>query len=143
WDCTFRTLAEIQANDERVHVIRLRRNFGQTAALNAGFDFARGDTIIALDGDLQYDPAEIPVLLNKLREGYDIVSGWREERQDTFTRRVPSRVANWLMRKLSGLPLHDFGSTFKAYRRDALQNLPLYGELHRFIPALAGLRGVT
>jgi len=135
-------LGEIQEADSCVRVVTLRRNFGQTPALKAGFDAARGEVIIAMDGDLQHDPAEIPSFIEKLDEGFDIVSGWRSERKDTWlTRRLPSRIANWAMAKLSGVPLHDFGTTFKAYRREIIQNLPLYGELHRFIPALAAWSG--
>jgi glycosyltransferase involved in cell wall biosynthesis len=141
-DQSFKVLAQIQENDGRVHVVRLRRNFGQTAALKAGFDFARGEIILTMDGDLQDDPEDIPVLLAKMREGYDIVSGWRRDRKEPWlTRRVPSRTANWIMAKISGVPLHDFGATFKAYRREIVQDLPLYGELHRFIPALASWQG--
>ena len=137
-DDTPRILRQISASDSRVKVITLRRNFGQTPALKAGFDAARGDIIISMDGDLQHDPEEIPAFVAKLEEGYDIVSGWRAQRRDTWlTRRLPSRIANWMMAKLSGVSLHDFGTTFKAYRRETIQNLPLYGELHRFIPALA------
>src|SRR6266571_3105987 len=136
-DQTLKMLSEICEEDARVIVIRLRKNFGQTPALKAGFDAARGEVIIAMDGDLQHDPAEIPSFVEKLDEGFDIVSGWRSERKDTWlTRRLPSRIANWAMAKLSGVPLHDFGTTFKAYRRETIQNLQLYGELHRFIPAL-------
>jgi glycosyltransferase involved in cell wall biosynthesis len=135
-------LGDIHEADSRVRVVTLRRNFGQTPALKAGFDAARGEVIIAMDGDLQHDPAEIPSFIEKLDEGFDIVSGWRSERKDTWlTRRLPSRIANWAMAKLSGVPLHDFGTTFKAYRREIIQNLPLYGELHRFIPALAAWSG--
>jgi glycosyltransferase involved in cell wall biosynthesis len=135
-------LEEIHAADSRVCVETLRRNFGQTPALKAGFDAARGDIIIAMDGDLQHDPAEIPFFIEKMDEGFDIVSGWRSERKDTWlSRRLPSRLANWAMAKLSGVPLHDFGTTFKAYRREIIQDLPLYGELHRFIPALAAASG--
>jgi len=135
-------LGDIQEADSCVRVVTLRRNFGQTPALKAGFDAARGEVIIAMDGDLQHDPAEIPSFIEKLDEGFDIVSGWRSERKDTWlTRRLPSRIANWAMAKLSGVPLHDFGTTFKAYRREIIQNLPLYGELHRFIPALAAWSG--
>src|SRR6266704_1890599 len=141
-DQTLKMLSEICEEDARVIVIRLRKNFGQTPALKAGFDAARGEVIIAMDGDLQHDPAEIPSFVEKLDEGFDIVSGWRAERKDTWlTRRLPSRIANWAMAKLSGVPLHDFGTTFKAYRREIIQNLPLYGELHRFIPALAAWSG--
>jgi glycosyltransferase involved in cell wall biosynthesis len=135
-------LEDIQEADSCVRVVTLRRNFGQTPALKAGFDTAKGEVIIAMDGDLQHDPAEIPSFIEKLDEGFDIVSGWRYERKDTWlTRRLPSRMANWAMAKLSGVPLHDFGTTFKAYRREIIQNLPLYGELHRFIPALAAWSG--
>src|ERR1700722_10448474 len=113
-------------------------SFEQTSALAAGFDHARGDFILAMDGDLQHDPEEIPNFLAKLEEGYDVVSGWRKERIDNFVmRRFPSRCANWLMAKLSGVDIHDFGTTFKAYRREVIHNIPLYGEMHRFIPALA------
>ena len=141
-DQSFKVLAQIQENDGRVHVIRLRRNFGQTAALKAGFDFARGDVILTMDGDLQDDPEDVPLFLAKIREGYDIVSGWRRDRKEPWlTRRLPSMAANWLMAKISRVPLHDFGATFKAYRREVVQDLPLYGELHRFIPALASWQG--
>src|SRR6266852_2669409 len=141
-DNTFRVLQEIFEHDRRVHVVRLRRNFGQTAALKAGLDFAHGDVIVTMDGDLQHDPGEIPQFLEKIAEGYDIASGWRVERSDHWlTRRLPSRIANWAMAKLSGVPLHDFGTTFKAYRREIIQNITLYGELHRFIPALATWTG--
>ena len=141
-DNTFPLLREIAAVDSRVTVVRLRRNFGQTSALAAGFDHARGEYIIAMDGDLQHDPADIPIFLEKISEGYDIVSGWRQRRIDNlWLRRIPSRCANWLMAKLSGVDIHDFGTTFKAYRRDILEHVPLYGELHRFIPALASWQG--
>ncbi len=141
-DGTSRILNEIYESDSRVRIAILRRNFGQTAALKAGFDAARGDIIISMDGDLQHDPEEIPSFIAKIEEGYDIVSGWRAQRRDTWlTRRLPSRIANWAMAKLSGVPLHDFGTTFKAYRREIIQNIPLYGELHRFIPALATWTG--
>jgi glycosyltransferase involved in cell wall biosynthesis len=141
-DQSFKVLAQIQENDGRVHVIRLRRNFGQTAALKAGFDFARGEVILTMDGDLQDDPEDIPLFLAKLREGYDIVSGWRRDRKEPWiTRRIPSMIANWIMARVSRVPLHDFGATFKAYRREVVQDLPLYGELHRFIPALANWQG--
>ena len=137
-------LREIAAVDSRVTVVKLRRNFGQTAGLAAGFDHARGEYIIAMDGDLQHDPADIPLFLEKIAEGYDIVSGWRKNRVDNFwLRRIPSRCANWLMAKLSGVDIHDFGTTFKAYRRDILNQVPLYGELHRFIPALASWHGAS
>jgi glycosyltransferase involved in cell wall biosynthesis len=141
-DQTYQALAEVYRNDIHVQIIQLRRNFGQTAALKAGFDFARGEVIISLDGDLQHDPEEIPLFLAKMEEGYDIVSGWRSERKDHWlTRRLPSRIANWVIAKLSRVELHDFGTTFKAYRREVIQEIQLYGELHRFIPALASWSG--
>jgi len=143
-DGTFQMLREIAAIDSRVTVVKLRRNFGQTAGLAAGFDHARGEYIIAMDGDLQHDPADIPLFIEKIAEGYDIVSGWRKNRVDNFwLRRFPSRCANWLMAKLSGVDIHDFGTTFKAYRREILGQVPLYGELHRFIPALASWHGAS
>ena len=141
-DGTYALLREICANDSRVVAVRLRRNFGQTTALQAGFDNAEGRVIISLDGDLQHDPAEIPQFIAKINEGYDLVSGWRAKRVDTWlTRRLPSRIANWVMAKLSGVDIHDFGTTFKAYRREVLQHMRLYGEHHRFIPALASSSG--
>ena len=141
-DNTFKVLSDIYEHDRRVNLVRLRRNFGQTAGLKAGFDFARGDIIISMDGDLQHDPEEIPRFIAKIEEGYDLVSGWRHERRDHWLmRQVPSRAANWMMAKLSGIELHDFGTTFKAYRREIIQEIPLYGELHRFIPALASSIG--
>lgn len=141
-DRTCGLLREICANDSRVTAVRLRRNFGQTTALQAGFDNAEGEVIISLDGDLQHDPAEIPQFISKINEGYDLVSGWRVKRKDTWlTRRLPSRIANWMMAKLSGVDIHDFGTTFKAYRREILQHMRLYGDHHRFIPALASSFG--
>ena len=143
-DRTYKLLEEIAAVDSRVLVVKLRRNFGQTSALAAGFDHASGDFILAMDGDLQHDPNDIPNFIEKLEEGYDVVSGWRKERIDNFLmRRVPSRCANWLMAKLSGVNIHDFGTTFKAYRREVIQSIPLYGEMHRFIPALASWYGAS
>src|SRR6202051_634582 len=143
-DRTFNLLREIAAVDSRVTVVKLRRNFGQTSALAAGFDHSRGEYIIAMDGDLQHDPADLPLFLEKIAEGYDIVSGWRKRRIDNlWLRRIPSRCANWLMAQLSGVSIHDFGTTFKAYRREVIQNVPLYGEMHRFIPALASWYGAS
>src|SRR6266480_83640 len=137
-DRSFELLANLVETDERLKVIRLRRNFGQTAALSAGFHEAEGDVIIAMDGDLQHAPEDIPALLRKIDEGYDIASGWRKERLDNaLTRRIPSKIANWLMSKASGVELRDFGTTFKAYRAAVLKDVNLYGELHRFIQALA------
>jgi glycosyltransferase involved in cell wall biosynthesis len=144
-DATLERLKEIVAEDPRVVVIRLKRNYGQTVALAAGFDYAEGDVIISMDGDLQHDPADIPVLLAAFEEtGADIVSGWRKKRVDNFLlRRAPSRIANWLMSKLSGVKIHDFGTTFKVYRKDTIKQIRLYGEMHRFIPALASWNGAT
>src|SRR5271156_4472166 len=143
-DRTYKLLEEIAAVDSRVPVVKLRRNFGQTSALAAGFDHSQGDYILAMDGDLQHDPSEIPEFVAKLEEGYDVVSGWRKERIDNFVlRRFPSRCANWLMAKLSEVDIHDFGTTFKAYRREIIHNIPLYGEMHRFIPALAAWYGAS
>src|ERR1700758_3126201 len=143
-DRTYKRLEETAAVDSRVLVVKLRRNFGQTSALAAGFDHASGEYVIAMDGDLQHDPNDIPNFIEKIGEGYDIVSGWRKERIDNFVlRRIPSRCANWLMAKLSGVDIHDFGTTFKAYRREVIQNIPLYGEMHRFIPALASWYGAS
>ena len=143
-DRTYRLLEEIAAVDSRVLVVKLRRNFGQTSALAAGFDHAQGEFILAMDGDLQHDPEEVPKFLAKLEEGYDVVSGWRVARVDNMVmRRIPSRAANWLMARLSGVDIHDFGTTFKAYRREVIQNIPLYGEMHRFIPALASWYGAS
>lgn len=141
-DPSFGLLCMLADTDAHLKIIRLRRNFGQTAALAAGFDEAEGQVIVSLDGDLQHDPEDIPVLLEKINEGYDIASGWRKNRVDNaLTRRIPSRIANWLMKKVSGVDLHDFGTTFKAYRAEILEDVNLYGELHRFIPALASFYG--
>src|SRR6201998_1873690 len=143
-DNTFPMLREIAAVDSRVTVVKLRRNFGQTAGLAAGFDHARGEYIIAMDGDLQHDPSDIPMFLERIGEGYDIVSGWRKQRIDNlWLRPIPSPIANWMIAKLSGVDIHDFGTTFKAYRREILEQVPLYGELHRFIPALASWHGAS
>src|SRR5271154_1085285 len=141
-DNSFKVLSDIYEHDRRVNLVRLRRNFGQTAALKAGFDYARGEVIISMDGDFQHDPDEIPRFLEKIEEGFDLVSGWRHNRHDHWLmRQIPSRVANWMMAKLSGVDLHDFGTPFKAYRREIIQEIQLYGELHRFIPALAATTG--
>ncbi|NOT59235.1 MAG: glycosyltransferase family 2 protein [Acidobacteria bacterium] len=134
-------LRDIAALDPRVIGVRLRRNFGQTAALAAGFERATGNVVIAMDGDLQHLPEDIPRFVAKLQEGYDVVSGWRQHRQDGWRRTFPSRIANRLMAKASGVAIHDFGTTFKAYRREVLERIPLYGQMHRFIPALASMEG--
>jgi glycosyltransferase involved in cell wall biosynthesis len=137
-DDTFELLQQLhKQGDDHVRVLRLRRNYGQTAALSAGIDAARGAIIVSLDGDLQNDPQDIPRLVQKLDEGYDAVSGWRVHRQESFwLRRLPSRVANWLISLTTGLQLHDYGCTLKAYRAELVKELRLYGEMHRFIPAL-------
>src|SRR3974390_3536620 len=141
-DRSFELLANLVETDGHLKVIRLRRNFGQTAALSAGFHEAKGGVIIAMDGDLQHAPEDIPALLRKIDEGFDIASGWRKNRVDNaILRKFPSRVANWLMAKASGVELRDFGTTFKAYRAEVLKDVNLYGELHRFIPALASFYG--
>ena len=143
-DGTYDALRKIHENDPVCRIIRFRRNFGQTAAMAAGFTHARGNVIITLDGDLQNDPTDIPMLLDKVAEGYDVVSGWRVNRKDKFiTRRVPSICANWLISKITGVNLHDYGCTLKAYRREVAQNVGLYGEMHRFIPAIASWMGVN
>ena len=141
-DGTPAILERIARQDEHVLFVDLRRNFGQTTALQAGLDHACGDVIIAMDGDLQHDPYEIPLFIRKIDEGYDIASGWRVRRGDNFImRRLPSRIANWLLAKVSGVRLHDFGTTFKAYRREVLEGVRLYGDMHRFVPAVCARLG--
>src|SRR5215472_13354444 len=141
-DRSFELLANLVETDGHLKVIRLRRNFGQTAALSAGFHEAKGNVVIAMDGDLQHAPEDIPALYEKIEEGYDIASGWRKYRVDhALSRKLPSHIANWLMAKASGVNLHDFGTTFKAYKAEVLKDVNLYGELHRFIPALASFYG--
>lgn len=143
-DGSFESLRRLHARDPRLKVVRLRRNFGQTAAFSAGFDQAEGRVIVTIDADLQNDPADIPLLLAKLEQGYDIVSGWRKGRQDPFlSRRLPSMVANLLISEVTGVKLHDYGCSLKAYRREVVKNVDLYGELHRFIPALASWMGIS
>jgi len=141
-DKSLAILSELQENDSRIVVISFRRNFGQTAALSAGFDYARGDIIVTLDGDLQNDPKDIPKLLQKLSEGYDIVNGWRFDRKDSFfSRRLPSIIANKIISYSTNVKLHDYGCTLKAFRKEITQNIKLYGEMHRFIPAIASGMG--
>ncbi|MCJ7563950.1 MAG: glycosyltransferase family 2 protein [Candidatus Aminicenantes bacterium] len=143
-DGSFPALRKIQAADPRVKIIRLRKNFGQTAALAAGFDRSRGEIIITLDADLQNDPADVPLLVAKMNEGFDIVSGWRVKRKDKFvSRRLPSKAANWIISRITKVKLHDYGCTLKAFRRDVVKNIKLYGEMHRFIPAIASTMGVA
>ncbi|MGD8564547.1 MAG: glycosyltransferase family 2 protein [Desulfarculaceae bacterium] len=143
-DQSFSVLSEIAAQDKRAVVVRLRRNFGQTAAMSAGFDHALGKVVVTMDGDLQNDPRDIPKLLAKLNEGYDIAAGWRHNRRDTFiTRKIPSWLANGLISLTTKVKLHDYGCTLKAFRREVVQNIRLYGEMHRFIPAIASWMGVS
>lgn len=136
-DETYPRLARLAAADVRLKLIKLRRNYGQTAAMAAGFDHARGAVIIPMDGDLQNDPADIGNLVEKIDEGYDVVSGWRRNRRDGLIRRLPSRAANWLIGRVTGVRLHDYGCTLKAYRAEIVRETRLYGEMHRFLPALA------
>jgi glycosyltransferase involved in cell wall biosynthesis len=141
-DSTLALLQEIQSGDSNVVVLSLRRNFGQTAAFAAGFDYSRGDIIITMDGDLQNDPHDIPKFIEMMKDN-DLVSGWRKKRKDPFiSRRLPSIMANWLISKVTGVNLHDYGCSLKAYKRDVIKNLKLYGEMHRFIPAVASWYGV-
>ena len=141
-DKSLEILKEIAAADERVRVISLRRNYGQTAAMSAGIDAAKGQILIPMDADLQNDPADIARLLDKLNEGYDVVSGWRKNRQDKLvSRKIPSQIANRIISWIGGVPLHDYGCSLKAYRRDVIQDVRLYGEMHRFIPIYASWAG--
>jgi glycosyltransferase involved in cell wall biosynthesis len=142
-DATYARLEALAGADVRLKLVRLRRNYGQTAALAAGFDYTRGELIIPMDGDLQNDPRDIARLVEKINEGYDVVSGWRRDRQDTFVRRLPSRIANWIIAGVTGVKLHDYGCTLKAYRREIVKETRLYGEMHRFLPALAHQAGAT
>jgi len=141
-DLTEASLKIVAGRDPRFKIVNFRRNFGQTAAMMAGIDFASGSIIIGLDGDLQNDPADIPRLLDKLAEGYDVVSGWRINRKDgMLTRKLPSLIANWLISRMSGVRLHDYGCTLKAYKKDVVKGVKLYGEMHRFIPIYASWQG--
>jgi glycosyltransferase involved in cell wall biosynthesis len=141
-DNSLKILKDIAASDDRVRVISLRRNYGQTAAMSAGIDAAKGEILIPMDADLQNDPADIKRLLDKLDEGYDVVSGWRKNRQDKMvSRKIPSMIANRIVSWIGGVPLHDYGCSLKAYRRDVIQDVKLYGEMHRFIPIYASWAG--
>lgn len=143
-DRSLELIKTIALGDAAVKVVALRRNFGQTAAMTAGFDVATGDVVIPMDGDLQNDPADIPRLVEKIREGFDVVSGWRKDRKDKFvTRKIPSMLANGLISRITGVHLHDYGCTLKAYRKNVIELVNLYGELHRFVPALASLVGAN
>lgn len=142
-DRSFEILADLRDKDDRIKVIQFRRNFGQTAGLAAGFDYAEGDVIITLDSDRQNDPRDIPMMLEKMDEGYDLVSGWRYDRQDAWlSRKLPSKIANWLISRITGVKLHDYGCSLKAFHKDVIENIQLYGEMHRFIPAIASWGGV-
>jgi glycosyltransferase involved in cell wall biosynthesis len=141
-DESIAVLTKLYKDDPRIRIISFRKNFGQTAALSAGFTHSLGKIIVALDADLQNDPADIPKMIEKLHEGYDVVSGWRKKRHDkALTRRLPSKIANWLISTITGVKLHDYGCTLKAYRKEVLEQTKLYGEMHRFIPALASWSG--
>lgn len=142
-DGGFEIMKRLHEADPRVIVVRFRRNFGQSAAFAAGFDHARGETIVTLDADLQNDPADIPLLLDKLDEGYDVVTGWRQNRQDNIIRKIPSILANRLIARTTGVKLHDTGCSLRAYRSEVVKNIHLYGQMHRFIPALASWVGIT
>ena len=134
-------LGQLAARDAHVRVVSFRRNFGQTAAVQAGIDHSRGEILVFMDGDMQNDPHDIPRLLEKIDEGFDVVSGWRKNRQDDAARVLPSKIANWIIAKVTGVPLRDFGCTLKAYQREVIQDVKLYGEMHRFIPVYASMVG--
>ena len=143
-DNSYNILADLQKADNRMRVICFRKNFGQTAALSAGFTHAKGKIIVAIDADLQNDPADIPDMIARLNEGFDVISGWRRKRHDNaITRLLPSKIANWVISRITGVKLHDYGCTLKVYRREVLKEIKLYGEMHRFIPALASWSGAT
>ena len=140
-DNTLDLLNRISNNDDAVKIIKFRKNFGQSAAIDAGFRYAKGEIIITLDGDLQNDPDDIPLLLAKIEHGYDVVSGWRKHRKDPLTKKIPSKISNMLARYLTKVEIHDFGCTLKAYRKEAIEDIELYGEMHRYIPALLAWKG--
>jgi len=140
-DKSYEILRKLAEFHNKTRVIKLRRNYGQTAALLAGFNSSRGETVVSLDADLQNDPKDIPDLLEKMEEGWDVVCGWRRERNDPISKRIPSKISNWLARRIIDIKVHDLGCTLRAYRRNALENLELYGELHRYLPVLISLQG--
>lgn len=140
-DNTWKTIEKLKVSNPQLRGVKFRRNFGQTSAMVAGFDNAQGQIIITMDGDLQNDPADIPLLLKKIEEGYDIVSGWRKYRKDHFSRVLPSKIANYLISITTGVHLHDYGCSLKAYRADCIKTIEAYGEMHRFFPALASMTG--
>lgn len=140
-DNTFQDLSAIHENDDRVKILRFRNNFGKAAALSKGFEYAKGNIVITMDGDLQDDPEEIPNFLDKINEGYDLVSGWKYDRKDPITKTIPSKIFNILTRKITGVHIHDFNCGFKAYRSDVTKSIRIYGELHRYIPVIAFWKG--
>lgn len=140
-DRTFEFLAEARKKIKRIKIVKMRRNFGQTNALSIGFKLARGSIVVVMDGDLQNEPEDIPKLLGLMQKGYDVVSGWRKNRHDSLGKRLFSKISNVMARKLTGVDIHDFGCSFKAYRKEAIQDIELYGEMHRFIPAIAAMEG--
>lgn len=143
-DTSLSLLQDIQKEDSGVVVVSFRKNFGQTAAMSAGFDYAKGDVIVTMDADLQNDPHDIPMMISKIREGYDVVTGWRFDRKDKFlSRRLPSIIANKIISSTTGVNLHDYGCTLKAFRKEVIKNVKLYGEMHRFIPAIASGMGIS
>lgn len=140
-DGTWDIIAKLKAHNEQLRAIKFRRNFGQTSAMVAGFDYSRGEIIVTMDADLQNDPADIPLLLSRIEEGYDIVSGWRKDRKDHFARVLPSRIANGIISLTTGVRLHDYGCSLKAYRSECIKSIHAYGEMHRFFPAIASMTG--
>ena len=141
-DRTFELAEEMATQDERLRVIKFRRNYGQTPAMAAGIDYSRGKILVTMDGDLQNDPTDIKLFLDKINEGYDLVVGWRHKRQDKLiTRKIPSKIANWIIGKVTGVPIKDNGCSLKAFRAEIIKNVPLYSEMHRFIPAMTSLTG--
>ena len=141
-DNTYRNALSLAQADPRLKILKLKRNYGQTTALHAGFQNAKGKVIVTMDGDLQNDPDDIPALLNKMEEGYDIVLGWRHERKDFFiSRKLPSKIANWLIRKVTGIPVEDNGCAIRAYRAEVIKNFPMYSEMHRLMPVITALVG--
>ncbi len=141
-DRSIEIIRQMVASDSKIKLVELRRNYGQTAAMQAGIDFATGEVVVTLDGDLQNDPADVPMMLGKIDDGYDLIHGWRKDRKDAWvSRKLPSKIANWIISKTTGFPIHDLGCTLKAIRRDIASELNLYGEMHRFIPIIAHQRG--
>ena len=141
-DNTYKNALTLAKSDSRLKIVKLKRNYGQTTALHAGFQNAKGKVIVTMDGDLQNDPDDIPVMLNKMDEGYDIVLGWRHDRKDFFiSRRLPSKIANWLVRKVTGIPVKDNGCAIRAYRAEVIKNFPMYSEMHRLMPVITALVG--